>query len=886
MALAAGARLGSYEILALVGAGGMGEVYKARDTRLDRTVAVKVLLADFAADPERRARFEREARAIAALSHPHICTVHDVGRHEEIDYLVMEYLDGETLADRLTRVKAPLPLEQVLTIGIAIADALDKAHRAGIVHRDLKPANVMLTKSGAKLLDFGLAKLRGSAAPIGMSAMTRMTATPPTAEGTILGTIHYMAPEQVEGRDADTRSDIWALGAVLYEMATGRRPFDGASAASVIGAILKDTPPAVSTRQPLAPSALDHLVERCLEKDADERWQDAGDVKRELAWIADVRSRPAADVPLAQPGRRAVAPWIVAACVVVAGALGIATLLRPHPSSSMSRRMMFSIVPSDQVRPGGSFALSPDGRHFVFVGLAGDGAPSLWVRSTDTAAARRLPGTEDASYPFWSPRSDAIGFFAGGKVKTVAIADGVPKTLAPALNGRGGAWSADGTILYAFVSGPVYRVSDKGGASTAVTSLDTQHRQIGHRWPAFLDGRHFVYTVQGAGDATGIYLGSLDSPNSTRLVGAYSNTAFVDGRLLFVSEGALLAQSLDLDAGRVVGDTVEIAGPVAFSGGSGFAAFSASSNGVLAYTAGGGGSVASSEQRWFDRQGTQLGQLGETSVITGNSYSEKLSPDGRTVAISSFRGATADIWLVDIARAVPSRFTFDDANELYPVWSPDGSEVLFSSNRGGFYNMYRKPVAGSREETLLVKSTSHQYPTDWSEHGRTILFTNVDPKTQADIWMVAATGDWKPSPILVTSFNEYAARLSPDGRWMAYTSDESGRPEVYLQRFPTATGKVPISTLGGSEPCWRADGRELYYLAANRTLNAATVTTPDFSAGRPAKLFDTIVDTSLGSTHAWHYTPTADGQRFLLNVSAVSETPTTVVLNWAPWTKP
>jgi eukaryotic-like serine/threonine-protein kinase len=883
LAFIPGTRLGSYELLALVGAGGMGEVYKARDTRLDRTVAVKVLLADFAADPERRARFEREARAIAALSHPHICTVHDVGRHEEIDYLVLEYLDGETLADRLARAKGRLALDQVLNIGIDIADALDKAHRAGIVHRDLKPANVMLTKSGAKLLDFGLAKLRGPTGPITMSAMTA-TAPAATATGTILGTVQYMAPEQVEGRDADKRSDIWALGAVLYEMATGQRAFDGASAASLIGAIMRDTPPAVSAHQPLAPSALDHVVERCLAKDADERWQDAGDVKRELAWIAAHRSGTAPDVTGAQPTRRAIAPWLIAAAVVVAAALGLATLPRPHPNTSLSRRITFSIAPPDQIRSGGSFALSPDGRHFAFVGLAADGAPSLWVRAIDTAAARPLPGTEDASYPFWSPQSDTIGFFAGGMLKTVAIADGAPKTLAPAPNGRGGSWSGDGTILYAFVNSALYRVSAKGGASTVAIPRDIPH-QAGVRWPAFLDNRHFVFTVQGIGDATGIYLGSLDSPSSNRLVAAYSNTAFIDGRLLFVADGALVAQTLDLDRGRLVGDTVDIVGQVAFSRGLGFGAFSASSTGMLAYTAG-AGVVATSEQRWFDRQGKPLGQLGvEEDLVRYNSYDETLSPDGRTLAITAFRSATADIWLLDVARSVASRFTFDDASELYPVWSPDGTELLFASNRGGFYNIYRKLMAGSGEERRLFESASQQYPTDWSPHGQTILLTNIDAREQADILRASATGDGKPTPVVATRFNEYHARLSPDGQWMAYTSDESGRPEVYVQRFPTATDTVKISTQGGSEPRWRADGRELFYLAANRRLTAATVTTtPGLSVGRPMKLFDTIVDTTIGSIHAAHYAPTADGQRFLISVSAITGTPTTVVLNWAPWT--
>ena len=502
----------------------MGEVYKARDTRLDRTVAVKVLPTDLAADPDRRARFEREARAIAALSHPHICTIHDVGRHEDIDYLVMEYLEGETLTDRLAHAKGPLPLGQVLTIGSDIADALDKAHRAGITHRDVKPANIFLVRRGgtsapdAKLLDFGLAKLRGPAASITMSAMTKATATPATAAGTILGTIHYMAPEQVEGREADTRSDIWALGAVIYEMATGQRPFDGASAASVIGAILKDTPPAVSTRQPLAPSALDHLVERCLEKDADDRWQDAGDVKHELTWIADGGTAVApVDARTRNRWSERVA-WMTAAAAVLTA---LFFLLRPASAPAMGV-VRLSILPPDKTRFTGQntatltvpeLAVSPDGRAIVFAAAAPGARPTLWLRSLDAVTAYSLPGTEGAESPFWSPDHRWIGYFADGKLKKTPASGGPSQVIAANVSdNRQASWGPDDTIILSRGITGVLRVPSSGGMVTPVTELDASRQEGSHRFPQFLpDGRHFLFSVRSSlADQTGVYAGSLD----------------------------------------------------------------------------------------------------------------------------------------------------------------------------------------------------------------------------------------------------------------------------------------------------------------------------------------------------------------------------------------
>src|SRR5262245_14965451 len=500
MSLAAGSRLGPYEIVAAIGAGGMGEVYKARDTRLDRSVAVKVLPPELAAEPDRRARFEREARAVAALSHPHICVVYDIGRDNGTDYLVMELLEGETLAARLGRAKGRLlPTNEVLRYAIEIADALDKAHRAGIVHRDLKPANMMLTKSGVKLLDFGLAKLKSPAVALSMTAIEHATTIggTATAAGIILGTVHYMSPEQVEGHEADARADIWALGVVIYEMATGTRPFEGDSAASIIGAILKDTPPAVSARQPLSPLAFDHIVERCLEKDPDERWQTAADVMREVRWIATSPSiGPHAATGVVR-SQRSVIPWLVAATAVAVAAGSIWWSNAGPRRASNPQRQVFSIALPPQVRMAGAGALSPDGAQFVFVGLEPDGPPSLWIRSLRTGAVQKLAGTEYASLPFWSPDGDYVGFFGVGKLKTIPASGGVPRTLALAQNGRGASWNADGTILFvAEPNSPILSIPDKGGTPSPVTTLDLPRGDIGHRWPTFVDERHFLFTVQ------------------------------------------------------------------------------------------------------------------------------------------------------------------------------------------------------------------------------------------------------------------------------------------------------------------------------------------------------------------------------------------------------
>jgi serine/threonine protein kinase/Tol biopolymer transport system component len=894
MSLSAGTRLGPYEILSALGAGGMGEVYKARDTRLDRTVAVKVLPAELAADPDRRARFEREARAIAALSHPHICTIHDVGRHEDIDYLVMEYLEGETLADRLAHAKGPLPLEQVLKIGIDIADALDKAHRAGIVHRDLKPANVMLTKSGAKLLDFGLAKLRGPAAPITMSSMEGITiATPATVEGTILGTIHYMAPEQVEGRDADARSDIWALGAVLYEMATGRRPFDGASAASVIGAILKDTPSAVSTRQPLAPPALDHLVAQCLEKDADERWQDAGDVKRELAWITE------GGTAAAPFGARTRNPWPERAAWITAAAgvlIALFSILRPVPVPATGDVVRLSILPPDKTLFTGQntatvgvpqLALSPDGRVIAFVAAAPGATPTLWLRSLDAVTARSLPGTEGADSPFWSPDHRWIGYFADAKLKKIPASGGPSQVIAAnVLDSRGASWGPDDTILFSRSTTGVLRVPSSGGMATPVLELDASRQEGSHRFPQFLpDGRHFLFTVRGSlADQVGVYAGSLDGKTKKLLIHGNTTALYVpSGHVLFLDGDTLMGQAFDAERLELRGQAFLVEGGVGRSS-MGSGSYSVSGTGTLAYA---GALSTPGRLTWFERNGNPSVSAGSPGDYTDF----RLSSDQTRLAASVADPKTGfpDIWITDLTRGSSAPFTFGPLVNASPTWAPDGARIIFRTTRaGGLNEFYAKSAGGGGKEELVLSQTTlrasgvasaNMMLSDWSQDGRHLLFS-ATTSSDYDLWLVPLAGDSKPVSLLSAPGDQMHGNFSPDGKLVAYSSNESGRFEVHVQTFALTDRQWTVSTTGGYEPRWRADGRELYYLSLDQKVMAVAVA-PGPSFGAPTELFQVRIAGGV-TFYRTHYVPSRDGRRFLINTPAgdAAMVPITVVLNW------
>ncbi|MGH9316728.1 MAG: protein kinase domain-containing protein [Thermoanaerobaculia bacterium] len=882
MTLAAGTRLGPYEITGALGAGGMGEVYKARDTRLERTVAIKVLPSHMSSSPDSRQRFEREAKTISQLSHPHICALHDVGREGETDYLVMEYLEGETLSERL--VKGPLPLEQTLRFGIEIADALDKAHRQGIVHRDLKPGNVMLTKSGVKLLDFGLAKAMAPAPSQGS-----LTALPTqqglTQEGTVLGTFQYMAPEQLEGKEADARTDIFAFGAVFYEMVAGRKAFTGATRASLITAIMSADPAPLSTIQPMSAPALDRVVKTCLAKDPEGRWQSAADLRNELSWIAQGASEVAAAVHPPAKARERLA-WLIAT-LAAAGLVLDLWVLRRAPSDIHPVR--FLVYPPEKSvlnsvgRDAGPVVISPDGRRLAFVATTSDGRKRLFVRPLESLSAQALDATDGASFPFWSADSRFIAFFAEGKLKKVEASGGAVQSLCDAPLGRGGTWNRGGDIVFApGPYDPLFRVSSGGGAATPITAIDEKTHELSHRFPQFLpDGRHFLYlgfstTVSLSEPNRSVYVGSLDSLEPKFLFRTNSRAGYAaSGYLLFVREGNLLAMPFDVRGLRVSGEPAPIAAPVESDLNLASALFSTSENGALVYQA--AGVPVLSQLFWFDREGRKVG----ADVPLRDCEDPRLSPDGRRVAVNCTGRQSGDnpISLYDFDRNAASRFTFSHSYEHYPSWSPDGSRIVFDSNRNGPADIFVKALSGAGGEQLLLHSKEAKAPTDWSPDGKLIVFQRLDPKTKWDLWALPASGGGKPTPVVQTAFNEMAGQLSPDGRWLAYASDESGHWEVYVTTFPGPGGKWQISTGGGAQPRWRRDGKEIFYLASDRKLMAADIKAEgSFAAGVPRPLFETQAR-YLGNIA---YDVSADGQRFLINTVIVQEAspPLTVVLNW------
>jgi len=882
MPLASGVRLGPYEILAPLGSGGMGEVYKARDTRLDRVVAVKVLPEQLATDPQFRQRFEHEARAVAALNHPNICTLHDVGEApgpeaggESIRFLVMEYLEGETLADRLKT--GALPLEQALQYAMQIADALDKAHRAGIVHRDLKPGNVMLTKGGAKLLDFGLAKGGGVASGTGLSMMPT-TPAGLTAQGTILGTFQYMAPEQLEGEQADARTDIFAFGAVLYEMLTGKKAFEGKSHASLISSIMSSRPAALSSLLPVVPPALDRIVQTCLAKDRNDRFQTAHDLLLQLRWTAEADATTA--LPAAsrkRSGERAA--WAIAAFALLIAAAAVALLLiRRAPGSQALESSQFLILPPEK----GAFsadvtsqAISPDGRQIVFAATSAGGRQKLWVRPIDSLEARPLSGTDEGTSPFWSPDSRSIGFFTNNKLKRVDLAGGAPQTLGDASFSLGGTWNREGVILFApNIGAPLFRVSATGGEVAQVTEVDPKVRDSVQLAPFFLpDGRHFLFTSSVAGAQSAVMVGSLDSKETKRLLAIDSAAVYSPpGVILFARESTLMAQAFDPARFTTSGDQVRIAEQVGrfFSG----VGISVSENGVLLYRP---YSTTQSELVWVDRAGRRL----SVASPAGQYGNITLSPDDKRIAFDRFGPSGNDVWLLNLQRRTTSRFTFQPPNNNVPVWSPDGHLVAFASSRSGGLDIYQRQsnAAGADEPLVKLNGPPIVFPSDWSADGRYLTYYRTDAKTQTDIWILPLFGDRKPFPLIHSEFSEGQSQFSPDGKWIAFVSDDSGTPQVYVQSFPTLTGKFQISIEGGTQPHWRRDGKELFYLTLNRTLMAVKVKTgAAFEADAPAPLFETGLNVS---ELRQSYAVSADGQRFLLNTPiAGTSPPLTIVLNW------
>ncbi len=858
MPLSAGTRLGPYEILAPIGAGGMGEVYRARDTKLDREVAIKVLPAALAQDPERLARFEREAKVLAALNHPNIAQIYGI----EDRALVMELVPGESL-------KGPLPLETVLNYAKQIAEALEAAHDKGIVHRDLKPANIMVIPEGVvKVLDFGLAAMPASSAGDPSNPANSPTLTiSPTRAGMILGTAAYMSPEQARGKPVDKRADIWAFGIVLYEMLTGKRLFEGETVSDTLAAVLKTEPDLTQI-----PPKVRRLLDACLQKDPKHRLQAIGD------WRLVVE-----DTPPARNVRGSKLPWAAVAGVLVV-ALLVLGFLYFHRPPEVQRVLKVSVMPPEKAHfdPVSLPAVSPDGRRLAFTaGTAGK--VSLWVRDLDSLFARELPGTDGAEDPFWSPDSRFIAFFAlnasGGKLKRIDVAGGPALTLSDG-DWWGGSWSKRDVIVFApgQYSG-LLRVPAGGGIARPVTELDPASGEASHRYPWFLpDGRHFVYTALNKDpEKTAVYIADLDSKTRHRVLAAKSNAVYSPpGYLLFLRERTLLAQPFDVGKGATTGDPVPIAEQVDTSSW-GFAdfqgQFSVSQNGILAYSSGIPFNV---QLTWFDRSG----KVGGTVGAPGNTEFATVSPDGNSVAMDRVDPQTGirDIWLDDLKRGTESRFTFHSKSNAYPIWSPDGSHIAFSSTPGVVKDIYQKATSGATQDEVLEKSTQSKFTTDWSRDGRYIIYTVADPKTDFDIWVLPLFADRKPFPYLQTQFTEGAGKLSPNGQWLAYQSNETKRDEVYVQTFPTPGGKWQVSMNGGGSPVWSRDGKELYFIGADQKMMVVEAKGgAKFEASVPKALFDVHTVNGLNFV----FDVSKDG-RFLIPtpVEPSANVPMTVVVNW------
>jgi serine/threonine protein kinase/Tol biopolymer transport system component len=901
MALEAGTRLGPYEVLSGIGAGGMGEVYRAKDTRLERTVAIKVLNSALIASPELKARFDREAKVISQLQHPNICVLHDVGSENGTDFLVMEFLEGESLAERLR--KGPLSAQDLLNIAIEIADALEKAHRAGVVHRDLKPGNVMLTKAGAKLLDFGLAKPfaagasatagSGSSASVFAAAMTQTSpahspGSPLSTAGALIGTVQYMSPEQIQGVEADARSDIFAFGVMLFEMATGKRAFEGKTQASIVGQILAVDPPSVSTLRPETPPGLDRVIRICLDKDPDERVQTVHDLKLELQRIAESAAIVPAAAPVVAPARQPWLLWIVAAVLAIAViALGVwyVQMLRVPQVSVHS----YVLPPGKSefnflANWAGPAVVSPDGRRIAFIAKKPiSGEDVLWVQPLNSPTAQPMAGTENAGYPFWSYDSRYVGFFANGKLEKIDANGGPPQVLCDASSGRGGTWNQDDVILFTPSTGTgLSKVSAAGGVPAQVLTLDTKAGEISQRWPEFLpDGKHFLFWIQLSGSTAGggIYSGSLDSPEHKLLVTTGSSGAYAEpGYLLFVRDGALMAQRLNTRKLQLEGDATPIADHVAVNTSTYRSVFTVSRTGNLLYL--GSGETSGSHLNWFGVDGKQTGAA---VAEAGLYYQPALSPDGKRLAAGIESGATMDIWVVDLQRHTKTRLTFGPGRSSWPVWSPDGRWIYYSNNGGGADNhIYRRPADGTgNSESVVVTEGVTEIPSAITADGKYLSYFLQERKVSNgfDVYALPLFGDKKPIPQVTTKFNEVVPRFSPDGKWLAYMSNETGQMEVYVKPFPGESGKYQVSTSGGATPRWRADSRELYFVK-NDTIMAVDVrvNASALELGTPREL----IKVPMAPSPIGPYDVSADGKKFLVNQLGEAKVlaPLTLVTNW------
>jgi len=861
----------------------MGEVYRARDPRLGRDVAIKVLPPNFSGDPDRLRRFEQEARAASALNHPNILTIYDIGQHEVGPYVVSELLEGETLRERM--VDSPLPPRKVIEYSLQIANGLAAAHDKGIVHRDLKPENIFITKDErVKILDFGLAKLT---APVEMPAQDEApTQRVDTEPGIIIGTAGYMSPEQVRGAVPDHRSDIFAFGAVLYEMLAGKRAFKGESKIDTMSAILKEDPSDIVDSNRRISPGLERIVRHCLEKNPSKRFNSAHDLAFAIEALSGGTGTTATHKldrvvrATVEIKRREMIAWaVVAVAAVVVGVLLLILYLRASETSEPQAARFLIYPPEKTTFQGGGDYVSPDGRRLLFTATAEGGKRILWVRAIDSLTAQALPGTEDAAQPFWSPDSRFIGFFAGGKLKKIEVSGGSVQVLADAQAARGGTWNTDGVIIFApAVAGGLYRVSASGGPATQITSPDTATNQTNHCWPHFLpDGKHFIYLARNAQQQnSGIYTGALDSKDSRLIVNTDAGADYAPpGYLFFVRGRTLMAQPFDPERLRLNGEPVPIVEQIGYSAATARAFFCVSNNRVLAYR----GNVALNGQlTWYDRTGKQLEKVGAAGDFLGFS----LSPDQKQIVSSRLDLETGsyDLWITELGRGTSSRFTFDPTNETFPVWSPDGARIAFASNKNGTADLYVKPANSSSNDQLLFKSSNLKAPNDWSSDGQIVLYNDFDPRTSSDLWVLPLGGDQKPSPVMQTPFGETNGRFSPDVKWIAYESTESGPGQIYLQAFPSGS-KIQVSTDGGFQPRWRADGKELYFIGPDKKLMAVDIKADasGLQVGTPRPLFELHVSNLPGPPY---YDVTRDGQRFLINVAGEETTPTpmTIVINW------
>ena len=882
MPLSVGDKLGHYEVLSLIGQGGMGEVYRANDTKLDRQVAIKVMPEALARDPERLERFEREAKVLASLDHPNIGHIYGLLDSTESRGLVLALIEGPTLADQIAI--GPLPLDDALSIAKQIIEALEYAHDRGVVHRDLKPANIKITPDGVvKVLDFGLAKVLEDEPPASSLSNSSTLTIGHTRAGVILGTAAYMSPEQAVGRPVDRRSDIFSFGAVLYEMLTGKRAFTGATAPDVLEAVVKNEPD-WSALPAVTPTYLRKLLERTLAKDRKQRLQAIGEARIALERGGNESTAPSQSrLGKLWPGLAALLALVLAA--------GSFLHFRETSPPEQTLRYTISAPENSSVQ---SFAISPDGRTLVIASVV-NGKHQLWLRSMDALQAQPMAFTEDATYPFWSPDSRYIGFFAQGKLKKIAASGGPAQSLCDAPTGRGGSWNRDDVIVFTPTSGTsIQRVAAAGGVPVDVTRTKGILKH-----PVFLpDGRHFLYVVAiAAVEQVGIYVSSLDGKENRRVLPDASSAMFAppahggrNSHILFVRENTLMAQPFDAASAQLAGDVFPVAEGVSLTTDGNYTRVTASENGVLLYEA--GGAQGGNQLGWFDRSGKSLGSVG----APGNVWDPANSPDETSVVFRRATSGGGDLWIRDLSRGTETRFTSDPSVNAAPFWSPQGDRIVFTSNRkGGTYNLYQRAASGSGQDELLLPNTVADAPTQWSRDGRFILYYESDPKTKAALWVLPTQGsaaDRKPIPFLRTEFQEREAQLSPDSHWMAFTSDRSGRQEVYVRPFPPSDGEWTISIAGGEQPRWRGDGKELFFEAADGKMmsvsikavpvKAAAGTKPSIEAGTPVALFDAHMVPSTNNL-LFEYDVTADGKRFLINTTGASgaaSPPLTVVMNW------